>query len=200
MKMNGDAIGFTRSEVERTLDVLRDTLADESLLAAVERAGAVCTEAIRAGKKVLFAGNGGSAADAQHLAAELVGKLAYDRPAMPAMSLTTDTSILTAIANDYSYEDVFVRQLAALGVKGDVLVGISTSGRSRNLVKAFTAARERGLTCIGMTGATGGDMLPLSDVCIRIPSTDTQKIQEAQIVLGHIFCGLVERAIHPRTR
>jgi D-sedoheptulose 7-phosphate isomerase len=198
--MNANPIDFTRSEVERTLHVLRDSLADDSLLAAVERAGTVCADAIRAGNKVLFAGNGGSAADAQHLAAEMVGKLAYDRPAMPAISLTTDTSILTAIANDYGYEDVFVRQLAALGVKGDVLVGISTSGRSRNLVKAFAAARERGLTCIGMTGATGGDMLPLSDVCIRIPSTDTQKIQEAQIVLGHIFCGLVERAIHPRMR
>jgi D-sedoheptulose 7-phosphate isomerase len=198
--MEAEANRFARSEIERTLNVLHDTLADGALIAAVESAGTVCAEAISAGNKILFAGNGGSAADAQHLAAELVGKLAYDRPAMPALSLTTDTSILTAIGNDYGYEDVFVRQIGALGVKGDVLVGISTSGRSKNLVKAFSAARERGLKLVSLTGATGGDLLALSDICMRIPSTDTQKIQEAHIVLGHIFCGLVERAIHPRTR
>ena len=197
--MEAEANRFARSEIERTLNVLRDALADEALIAAVESAGALCAQAIRAGNKILFAGNGGSAADAQHLAAELVGKLAYDRPAMPALSLTTDTSILTAVGNDYGYEDVFVRQIGALGVAGDILVGISTSGRSKNLVKAFTAARGRGLKLISMTGATGGDLLALSDICMRIPSTDTQKIQEAHIVLGHIFCGLVERAIHPRT-
>jgi len=197
--MEAEANRFARSEIERTLNVLRDTLADGTLIAAVESAGTLCAQAIRAGNKILFAGNGGSAADAQHLAAELVGKLAYDRPAMPALSLTTDTSILTAVGNDYGYEDVFVRQIGALGVAGDIFVGISTSGRSKNLVKAFTAARGRGLKLISMTGATGGDLLPLSDICMRIPSTDTQKIQEAHIVLGHIFCGLVERAIHPRT-
>jgi D-sedoheptulose 7-phosphate isomerase len=190
--------GFAHSEIERTLEVLRQTAGDATLLAAVEAAGAECTEAIRRGNKLLFAGNGGSAADAQHLAAELVGKLGYDRPALPAISLTTDTSILTAIGNDYGYEEVFVRQVGALGQKGDVLIGISTSGRSRNLVKAFGVARERGLRCISMTGATGGDLLALSDICLRIPSTDTQKIQEAHIVLGHIFCGLVERALFPR--
>jgi len=190
--------GFARLEIERTRYVLRDVLADTALIDAIDRAAAVCIRAVRGGNKVMFAGNGGSAADAQHLAAELVGKLGRDRPALPAISLTTDTSILTAIANDYGYEDVFSRQIAALAREGDVLIGISTSGRSRNLVKAFAAARKRGLALVAFTGAGGGDLLALSDICLRVPSTDTQKIQEAHIVLGHIVCGLVERAMFPR--
>lgn len=167
-------------------------------MADIDRAASIAIAAIQAGNKVLFAGNGGSAADAQHLAAELVGKLGYDRPALPSISLTTDTSILTAIANDYAFEDVFRRQVAALGNKGDVLIGISTSGRSKNLIKAFAAARERGLRLISMTGAGGGDLLALSDICLRMPSTNTQKVQEAHIVVGHIVCQLIERAIFPR--
>jgi len=189
---------FVREEIAKTARVLDAVLADAALLDTVERVAQACVGAIRSGGKVMFAGNGGSAADAQHLAAELVGKLAYDRPALPSLSLTTDTSILTAVANDYGYDDVFERQINAIGAKGDVLVGISTSGRSRNLVKALKAARAKAIVTVGMTGATGGDMLALCDLCLRVPSTETQKIQEGHIVLGHIFCCLVERAMFPR--
>jgi D-sedoheptulose 7-phosphate isomerase len=191
-------MSFTTDEIRRTSELLQAMLADAELIAQTEQVSDLCVKAIRGGNKVMFAGNGGSAADAQHLAAELVGKLSFDRPGLPSMSLTTDTSILTAVGNDYGYEDVFQRQVQSIGVRGDVLIGISTSGRSKNLVKAFAAARDKGIVTVGMTGQTGGDMRALSDVCLRVPSTDTQKIQEAQIVLGHIFCGLVERTMFPR--
>ncbi len=191
-------MSFVADEIGRTGALLQAMLGDAELLQHTERAAELCVAAIRGGGKVMFAGNGGSAADAQHLAAELVGKLSFDRPGLPSMSLTTDTSILTAVGNDYGYDDVFERQVQAIGGKGDVLVGISTSGRSKNLVKAFAAARDKGIVTVGMTGQTGGDMLALCDLCLRVPSTDTQKIQEAQIVLGHIFCGLVESAMFPR--
>jgi D-sedoheptulose 7-phosphate isomerase len=191
-------MSFTTDEIRRTSELLQAMLGDAALLADTDRVADLCVKAIRDGKKVMFAGNGGSAADAQHLAAELVGKLSFDRPGLPSMSLTTDTSILTAVGNDYGYEDVFQRQIQSIGVKGDVFIGISTSGRSKNLVKALGAARDKGIVTVGMTGQTGGDMRALCDVCLRVPSTDTQKIQEAQIVLGHIFCGLVERAMFPR--
>lgn len=196
--MSSPAKAFIREEIVKTAEVLHALLADENLMAEVERVAELSVAAIRRGNKVLFAGNGGSAADAQHLAAELVGKLAYDRPGLPSISLTTDTSILTAIGNDYGYDEVFQRQLNAIGVAGDVFVGISTSGRSKNLVKALAAAREKNIATIGMTGAGGGDMLALCDVCLRIPSDETQKIQEGHIVLGHIFCGLIERMMFPR--
>ncbi|MEO5373975.1 MAG: D-sedoheptulose 7-phosphate isomerase [Alphaproteobacteria bacterium] len=166
---------------------------DDSMVATIESVATVCTEALRRRNKVLFAGNGGSAADAQHLAAELVGKLVFDRPGLPSIALNTDTSILTAIGNDYGYDQVFSRQVDAIGTAGDVFIGISTSGRSRNLVKALERARARGIVTVGLTGATGGDMLALCDHCIRIPSTETQKIQEGHIVVGHIFCAIIER-------
>ena len=191
-------MSFTTDEIRRTGELMQTMLADAELLRGTEQVAELCVSAIKAGNKVMFAGNGGSAADAQHLAAEMVGRLAYDRPGMAAMSLTTDTSILTAVGNDYGYDDVFRRQVEAVGAKGDVLIGISTSGRSKNLVKALAAARDMGIVTVGMTGQTGGDMRGLCDVCLRVPTTDTQKIQEAQIVLGHIFCGLIERAIFPR--
>ncbi len=191
-------MSFTTDEICRTGELMQTMLADAELLRGTEQVAELCVSAIKAGNKVMFAGNGGSAADAQHLAAEMVGRLAYDRPGMAAMSLTTDTSILTAVGNDYGYDDVFRRQVEAVGAKGDVLIGISTSGRSKNLVKALAAARDMGIVTVGMTGQTGGDMRGLCDVCLRVPTTDTQKIQEAQIVLGHIFCGLIERAIFPR--
>jgi D-sedoheptulose 7-phosphate isomerase len=173
-------------------------MADRGLLGLVEGVAELCVEAIRHGNKIIFAGNGGSAADAQHLAAELVGKLAYDRPGLPAISFTTDTSILTAVGNDYGYDEVFRRQIEAIGAKGDVFIAISTSGRSKNLLKALEAARDKGITTVGMTGASGGDMLALCDHCLCMPSTSTQKIQEGHIVVGHIFCGLIERLLFPR--
>jgi D-sedoheptulose 7-phosphate isomerase len=192
------SMNFTRGEIAETIGVLNALLADHGLLELVEDVAQLCVEAVRHGNKIIFAGNGGSAADAQHLAAELVGKLAYDRPGLPSISFTTDTSILTAIGNDYGFDEVFRRQIEAVGVKGDVFIAISTSGRSKNLLKALEAARDKGITTVGMTGATGGDMLALCDHCLRMPSTSTQKIQEGHIVVGHIFCGLIERLLYPR--
>lgn len=188
---------FIRAEIEKTSAMLSALGGDEVLLEATERIATQCVEALRAGNKLLFAGNGGSAADAQHLAGELVGRLAYDRPGLPAISLTADTAVLTAVGNDYGYDDVFLRQVEALGVRGDVLFALSTSGRSGNVVRALRAARGRGMRTFGMTGAGGGDMAGLCDLCLRVPSTETQKIQEGHIVLGHIVCALIERMMFP---
>ena len=147
---------------------------------------------LRAGGKVFFCGNGGSAADAQHLAAELVGRFLLEREPLSAWALTVNTSALTAIGNDYSYDDVFSRQLRGLGRPGDVLVGISTSGNSRNIIRAIEAAREMDIVVIGMTGETGGDMAALCDVSLKVPSASTPRIQEMHIAIGHLICELVE--------
>ena len=148
----------------------------------------------------MIAGNGGSAADAQHLAAEFVSRLVEDRPAMRAVALTTDSSALTAIGNDYGFERVFARQIEALGQAGDVFMGISTSGKSPNVIRALELCRATGITTIGLTGRTGGKMPPLCDYCIRIPSEVTMHIQEAHLALEHIFCMLVERAYFAEQR
>ena len=140
-------------------------------------------------------GNGGSAADAQHLAAELVSRFNFDRPGLAALALTTDTSVITAIGNDYGYECLFARQLSAVGVAGDVFIAISTSGRSPNVMRGLEEGRRKGLLTVGFTGQPGGTMPPLCDHCIRIPSAETPKIQEGHIVLGHIICGLIEREL-----
>lgn len=184
---------YITAEIAKARDLMDALLADRALLAAVEATSRACVDALKRGNKVMFAGNGGSAADAQHLAAELVGKLVFDRPGLPSIALNTDTSILTAVGNDYGYEHVFARQIAALGVKGDVFVGISTSGRSKNVIMALEEARRRGIVTVGLTGGTGGDMKALCDHCMTMPATETAKIQEGHIVVGHIFCALAER-------
>ena len=142
-----------------------------------------------------MAGNGGSAADAQHIAGEFVSRFAFDRPGLAAIALTTDTSILTAIGNDYGYEKLFSRQVQALGSKGDIFIGYSTSGRSPNVLRAFEEARSKGIVCVGFTGNKGGPMIELCDFLLAVPSDETPKIQEGHLVLGHILCGLVERAM-----
>jgi D-sedoheptulose 7-phosphate isomerase len=182
-----------------SVGVLERMLADAGLLARIERAGAICSSAIAAGRKVMFAGNGGSAADAQHLAGELVSRFNYDRPGMAGIALTVDTSVLTAISNDYGYERSFSRQVEALGVAGDVLVGISTSGNSPNVLRALVAARGLGITTIGFTGHDGGRMAPLCDLEIRIPDRLTPLIQQGHLAAGHIVCALTEEAMHPRS-
>lgn len=189
---------FVTEELVRSQQVLADVLADLEIQAELCRAAQACIDALQAGHKILFAGNGGSAADSQHLAGELVSRFAYDRPGLPAFALTTDTSVLTAIGNDYGYERLFARQVQAVGQRGDVLVAFSTSGKSPNIIAALREARERGFYTIGMTGASGGAMVPLCDSLIRIPSGDTPKIQEGHITLGHILCGLIERACFPQ--
>ena len=181
-----------------TARLLDKMATDQALCAATAEAAEACVMALRAGCKLLFCGNGGSAADAQHWAGELVSRFNYDRPGLAAIALTTDTSILTAIGNDYGYERLFARQVEALGVTGDVLLAISTSGNSPNIVAALEAARARGITSIGFTGEAGGNMAALCDICLRIPSSSTPRIQEGHEVLGHAICGMIEAAIFPR--
>ncbi len=149
-------------------------------------------DALNKGNKVIFCGNGGSAADSQHLAAELMGRYKIDRNPMPALSLTTDTSALTAIGNDYGYEHVFSRPLRGIGNTGDVLVGISTSGNSKNIINAFGVAKEKGIATVAFTGEKGGEMKKIADVALNVPSNITNNIQEMHIACGHMICGIVE--------
>ena len=158
----------------------------------VEQIAQLWIEALTNGNKVIFCGNGGSAADSQHLAAELMGRYKFDRAPMPAMSLTVDTSALTAIGNDYGYDKVFSRQLKGIGNKGDVLVGISTSGNSKNILDAFAVAKEKGIRTVAFTGEGGGEMLKSADICLNVPSSTTNNIQEMHIACGHLICGIVE--------
>jgi D-sedoheptulose 7-phosphate isomerase len=170
-------------------------LADEAIISTLKGTAEACINAMRTGRKVLLAGNGGSAADAQHIAGEFVSRFAFDRPGLPAIALTTDTSIITAIGNDYGYETLFARQIQAHGNNGDIFIGYSTSGKSPNILRAFEEAENKGLIRVGMTGSGGGPMLELCDYLLQVPSTDTPKIQEGHLVLGHIICGLVENAM-----
>lgn len=186
---------YIASQISETQLVMSKMLSDENLLASLENAARTCIQAIMNGNKILLAGNGGSAADAQHIAGEFVSRFAFDRPGLSAIALTTDTSILTAIGNDYGYEKLFARQVQAHARKGDVLIAYSTSGKSPNVIYALKEARSCGLLCIGMTGNLGGPMEELCDYYLAVPSADTPKIQEGHAVLGHILCGLVEKAI-----
>lgn len=160
----------------------------------IARAADTITEALRSGCKIMFCGNGGSAADSQHLAAELMGRYKQERAPLPALALTVDTSALTAIANDYGYESVFARQLMGLGHKGDVLIVLSTSGNSANILAALKAARETGIRTIGLTGEGGGKIKAACDICICVPSRETNHIQEMHIAVGHMICGIVEES------
>jgi D-sedoheptulose 7-phosphate isomerase len=190
--------GFIDEQISESRRVLGLMAEDRPLRLAAEAAAHACIDSLRAGGKVLFAGNGGSAADAQHMAGEYVSRFMYDRPGLAAVALTTDTSILTAIGNDYGYENLFARQIQALGRPGDVFIGYSTSGTSRNILQAFTTARAAGLMCIGFTGNRGGPMHELCHIILAVPSAETPKIQEGHFVLGHIICALVERVMFPR--
>lgn len=190
-----DYIAKQFSETQRIMSAM---LADAGLIAAAGAAAQACIDSLRRGGKVLFAGNGGSAADAQHMAGEFVSRFAFDRPGLPAIALTTDTSILTAIGNDYGYEKLFARQVQAHGTKGDIFVGYSTSGKSANIILAFEEARARGLVTVGLAGNRGGPMRQLCDHLLEVPSADTPKIQEGHLVLGHIICGLVESTLFER--
>lgn len=187
-----DYIAAQIAEAERVLSAM---LTDEVLLSTLDAAAGACVECLQHGGKILLAGNGGSAADAQHIAGEFVSRFVFDRPGLPAIALTTDTSILTAIGNDYGYEKLFSRQVQAHGNKGDVFIGYSTSGKSPNILNAFREARGKGLVCVGLTGNRGGPMSELCDYLLETPSAKTPKIQEGHLVLGHILCGLVENAI-----
>lgn len=186
---------YIQSQVFEAQRIMSMMMADDRLLALLEAAADACVGCLKSGGKVLLAGNGGSAADAQHIAGEFVSRFAFDRPGLPAMALTTDTSILTAIGNDYGFDLLFARQIQAHGNTGDVFIAYSTSGRSRNILNALTEARNRGLITIGLTGNRGGAIRDLCHYLLEVPSPDTPKIQEGHLVLGHILCGLVERTL-----
>ncbi len=178
--------------IRKSIEVKAATLQDEALIARMQAAADATTAALKADKKILFCGNGGSAADAQHIAAELSGRFYHDREPLFAEALHVNTSYLTAVANDYGYDEVYARLVRAKGRPGDVLFGISTSGNSANILRAFEQARERGMTVIAMTGETGGKMAGLCDILLNVPSRDTPRIQEVHILMGHIICQLVE--------
>ena len=183
-----------------TQAVMAAMAADAKLVQTLETVAEVCVKSLGQRGKLLFMGNGGSAADSQHLAGEMVSRFAYDRPGLAAIALTVDTSVLTAIGNDYGYEMLFSRQVEALGQPGDVLFGFSTSGKSPNILKALRIARAMGLVTVGMTGNRGEAITQLVDHCLEIPSACTPNIQEGHIVVGHIICGLIEAAMFPQKK
>ena len=186
-----DSLRALRSGIEASIAVKQRLLEDEALLDHIVRVGSLMTETVRRGNRVIFAGNGGSAADAQHLAAEFVSRFEFDRPGLPSLSLATDTSMITAIGNDYGYERLFRRQLEAQARSGDMFVGITTSGRSRNILEAFSVCKSLGVTSVALCG-TGGDLEPLVDHVLRAPSDHTPRIQECHILIGHMLCAQVE--------
>lgn len=186
---------YISAQISETKSIMSAMFLDQTLLLSVEKAAIACINSLQKGGKILLAGNGGSAADAQHIAGELVSRFAFDRPGLPAIALTTDTSILTSIGNDYGFEILFSRQVQTHGNKGDVFIGYSTSGKSINILRAFDEARTKGMICIGLTGNHGGPMSEMCDFLLEVPSADTPKIQEGHLVLGHILCGLIENTI-----
>lgn len=182
-------------QIDKSISVKKLIYDDDNMITLIERISKHIIDAYKHGNKTLIAGNGGSAADAQHIAGEFVSRFYFDRPGLSSIALTTDTSILTAIGNDYGYEQVFARQVQANGCKGDVFIGISTSGNSKNIIAALKTCREKEIFTIGMTGARGGDMDGLCDFCIKVPSQETPRIQESHILIGHIICYLVEESL-----
>ncbi|MFB1021408.1 MAG: SIS domain-containing protein [Vicingaceae bacterium] len=187
-----DNLALIREKIQQSIQVKQDLLADEALVSKIETCALEFVKCFKADGKVLFCGNGGSAADAQHISAELSGRFYKDRDPLFSEALHVNTSYLTAVANDYSYDEIYSRLVKAKIRKGDILVGISTSGNSANIVKAFETAKKQGGITIGMTGDTGGKMKDLSDILVNVPSSDTPRIQEVHILIGHLICELTE--------
>jgi len=192
---NGDFRKRVSKSIEASIAVKQLLLNDAEVLSNVSRVSELLVEVLIRGNKPILFGNGGSAADAQHIAAEFVGRFAFDRPALPALALSVNTSCVTAIGNDYGFDAIFARQIEALGRPGDVAIGISTSGNSPNVLNAVTVARKMGLDTVALTGATGGMLKTAVDHCICVPSIETPRIQECHILIGHIIAELVEEAI-----
>jgi D-sedoheptulose 7-phosphate isomerase len=184
-----------KEAIQQSIDVKKQLLTDDQLLETIGKVVDICIASLKNGGKVLFCGNGGSAADAQHLAAELSGRFYFDRQPLDSEALHVNTSYLTAVANDYSFDEIFSRLVKAKGRKGDVLIGLSTSGNSPNVLKAFETANNLGMISIGLTGQTGGKMNEISSYIIKVPSKDTPRIQESHILIGHIICELIESRI-----
>ena len=183
------------AQIRASISTKQAILSDKGLMRNIAAAAQMIVDAYEQGKKTLLAGNGGSAADAQHIAGEFVSKFYFDRPGIASIALTTDTSIITAIGNDYGYDKLFSRQIQAQGSAGDVFIGISTSGNSANLVEALRMCGQKGIKTIGLTGFTGGKMDSMCDLCIKVPSGETPRIQESHILIGHIICCIVEEKL-----
>lgn len=191
--MEGSIIDLIQKKLVEGATVLKAVADDSALHATLLKAAETTVSALKAGRKLLVAGNGGSAADAQHVVAEFVCRLSADRPAMRAIALTTNSSILTAVSNDYGFERIFARQIEALGEAGDVFMAISTSGDSPNVLQALETAKSMGVTTVGLSGKTGGKMSGMCDICVCVPSDVTMYIQQAHLALEHIFCSIVEQ-------
>jgi len=183
------------NQISESIAVKDAILKNDSFIESIGNAANLIISAYQNNCKTMLAGNGGSAADAQHIAGEFVSRFNFNRPGLPSIALTTDTSILTAIGNDYGYEMLFARQVQAQGTKGDVFIGISTSGNSSNIIEALKICKEKGIKTIGLTGNSGGKMADLCDFCFKVPSIQTPRIQESHILIGHIICGIVEEVI-----
>lgn len=186
---------YIKDQIKKSYETKQAIYGNEALLDAIVAVAKECVALYKTDKKTMLAGNGGSAADAQHIAAELVGRYGFDRPSIPSLALTTDTSNLTAIGNDYGYDQVFSRQLEGMGQSGDIFIGISTSGNSTNIVKAFESAKKKGIKTVALVGRDGGLMAKMADMSIIVPSDSTPRIQESHILIGHILCDIIEKEI-----
>lgn len=186
---------YIKDQIKKSYETKQAIYENEGLLDKIEEVSRLCVETYRNSKKIILAGNGGSAADAQHIAAELVGRYGFDRPSLPSLALTTDTSCLTAIGNDYGYDRVFSRQLEGMGQSGDLFIGISTSGNSKNIINAFEVAKQKGIKSVALVGRDGGEMAKVADIAIVVPSESTPRIQESHILIGHIICDIIEKEI-----
>ena len=186
---------YIKDQIKKSYETKIAIYENEELLNKIEEVATQCVKLYKQGKKTILAGNGGSAADAQHIAAEMVGRYGFDRPSLPSLALTTDTSALTAIGNDYGYDKVFSRQLEGMGQDNDLFIGISTSGNSKNIINAFEVAREKNIITVALTGRDGGEMAKLADIALVVPSDSTPRIQEAHILIGHILCDIIEKEI-----
>ena len=186
---------YIKDQIKKSYETKQTIYENEVLLDDIVRVAKLCVALYKTDKKTLLAGNGGSAADAQHIAAELVGRYGFDRPSIPSLALTTDTSNLTAIGNDYGYDFVFSRQLEGMGQEGDIFIGISTSGNSVNIINAFESAKKKGITTVALVGRDGGKMAEMADYSLIVPSDSTPRIQESHILIGHILCDIIEKEI-----
>ena len=186
---------YIKNQIKKSYETKQEIYKNEKLLDIIEQVAKKCVDLYKTDKKTMLAGNGGSAADAQHIAAELVGRYGFDRPSLASLALTTDTSNLTAIGNDYGYDKVFSRQLEGMGREGDIFIGISTSGNSQNIINAFKSAKEKNIITVALAGRDGGQMAKIADYAIVVPSNSTPRIQESHILIGHILCDIIEKEI-----
>lgn len=186
---------YIKEQIKESYELKKNIYENDNLLKEIQNLSQLCIKIYRNGNKTILAGNGGSAADAQHIAAELVGRYGFDRDSLPSLAITTDTSNLTAIGNDYGFDKIYSRQLDGIGQSGDIFIGISTSGNSQNLINAFKIAKKKNIVSVALVGKDGGEMAKLADIVLIIPSNSTPRIQESHILIGHILCDIIEKEI-----